>query len=383
MNSNYITAEINRTAIKKNIKALKKKLKAETKFMAVVKSDAYGHGIIEIAEIAVNNGADYLGVARVDEAMELRKEGISLPILVFGYTADSDVEKLIKYDIIQTVYSLEYAQRLSSAVDRSGGRIDIHIKIDTGMGRLGFMTDDLPGMVNKYGIVDDIRGVLKLKNLKLNGFYSHFASSDTSDKSHADLQLKRFKSFLQEMKNHGIEAEINHIANSAAIIEMPESHLNMVRAGISMYGLYPSPDVDRTKIHLTPAMEIKSHIAMVKNVGCGYQVSYGSTYITEKPTIIASIPVGYGDGYSRNHSSRGYMIVKGKQAPVVGRVCMDQTMLDLGEYSDAKPGDEVVIMGCQGKESISADDLADHLNTINYEIVTSITRRVPRIYIDI
>lgn len=384
MESEVIVAKININAIGKNVQKLKSFVKEGVGFMAVVKADGYGHGAVQTARMALQSGANALGVSRIGEAIELRNGGIDAPILIFGYTPPVMAEKLIEYNLTQTVYSLETAKIYSSiacskGLSVKGDRIKIHLKVDTGMGRTGIVIDFKNQ--NKSNILKEIQAILHLSGIDLQGVYTHFASSDSLDKSYTEKQFSKFLFLIEKLKDLGIQIPLYHAANSAAIIDLPHTHLDMVRAGIAMYGLYPSPEIDKNRIKLAPAMELKSQIIFLKKVPAGFKVSYGMTYTTKKPTIIATVPVGYADGYSRLLSSKGYMLVREKKVPVVGRVCMDQLMLDVGSVSGVRVGDEVVVFGTQGNLMISADEIALSLQTINYEVVSSLTARVPKIYI--
>ncbi len=375
-----VWAEINLNSIEHNLKALKSITNPDSKFMAVVKADGYGHGAYEIAKKSIESGADYLSVARIDEAVYLRNKGIVSPLLILGYTALDSLNKVVNHNLVQTLYSFESAKRLSEIAVSKGKTAKIHIKIDTGMGRLGFLPDPMNTNLEKGFALKETERIVKLPNIELEGVFTHFACADSRDKTFTNNQFEIFLSFLHELKKGGIEPEIRHAANSAGIIDLPETHLDMVRAGISLYGLYPSQEVNKANVKLIPAMELKSKVVNLKSVKKDFTVSYGATYITDKDTTIASIPVGYADGLNRLLSSKGEMILKGKRFPIAGRVCMDQTMLDIGDFK-AEIEDEVVVFGKQQNEELSIDELADSLNTINYEIVTTITKRVPRIYI--
>lgn len=350
--------------------------------MAVVKANAYGHGIIEVSKTAINSGADCLGVARLTEAIKLRKAGLSSPILVLGYTPPDMVEDIIKYELMQTMYSFDTAKEFSEYAVQEGKKISIHLKIDTGMGRLGMIPGSLLNRPSdQCNIVNEIASIMKLSGIVVEGIFTHFATADSKDKSYAKKQIDIFLDLIQELEKAGIHIPVKHAANSAAIIDMPETHLDMVRAGISIYGLYPYNEINKKHIPLKPAMELKSRIIHLKDVPAGFKISYDSTYKTRKSTIIATVPVGYGDGYSRALSSCGHMLVCGCRSPVVGRVCMDLTMLDVGHIPGITLEDEVVIFGKQRDASVTVDEIASTLNTINYEIVTMIADRVPRIYL--
>jgi alanine racemase len=354
--------------------------------MAVVKADGYGHGAIEVARIALQNGAEHLGVARINEAIQLREAGLEAPILIFGYTPSELAAQLVDYDLSQTVYSFSTACALSDHVSREGKTIKIHIKVDSGMGRLGIVLGDLikkqASKSSASNPVQTVASIDRLSGLEIEGMFTHFATSDSADKTYADKQLTLFMDFLDELRKERLEFPINHAANSAALIDLPDSHLNMVRPGIATYGLHPSREVQTTHVDLKPVMSLKCKIVHLKKVPAGFNVRYGITYQTTSPTTIATIPAGYADGFNRLLSNRGHMLVRGQRAPIVGRVCMDLTMLDVGNIDKVDIEDEVVIFGRQGTEAIRAEDLAAQLQTINYEIVSTITSRVPRIYID-
>lgn len=372
-----VWADIDLGAVGRNARGLRRIIDGKTRFMAVVKADAYGHGAVEVSRTALESGADFLGVARIDEASTLRNAGFEVPILIFGQTPPEFAKEIVELNLVQTVHSHDDAKSLAEVAAKIGARIKIHLKTDTGMGRLGMPLDFCRA---DMGAVKEALAVARLRDLELEGVYTHFASSDSADKTRANLQLERFMDFLQSLKSEGLEIPVKHAANSAAIMEMPESHLDMVRAGISLYGLYPSHEVDRKKISLQPAMSLKSRIVYLKKVPAGFKVSYGGTWETKKPTTIATVSIGYADGFNRLLSSRGTMLVRGRRAPIVGRVCMDLTMLDVGHIPDVEVNDEAVAMGRQGDEEISADEIASALETINYEVVSAITGRVERRY---
>ena len=384
MDTPLIWAEIDLSAIAQNVRALRHITNAEARLMAVVKANAYGHGVIEVARRALESGADVLGVARLNEGIELRKAGFDAPTLIFGYTPPALAQKLLEFDLTQTIWSYQTAVALSAAVS-AGKALKVHLKVDSGMGRLGLLPDccrrtalDENSTAKALG---EVEAIASLAGLQLEGVYTHFAAADSADKSYTRKQFEIFAEFLDEIRQAGLDIPVCHAANSAAIIDMPETHLDMVRAGISIYGLYPSDEVAKDRIALQPAMALKSRVVHLKKVPAGFKVSYGMTHETSKPTTIASVPVGYADGFSRLLSSRGHMLVGGRRAPIVGRVCMDTTMLDVGHVPDVDLEDEVVILGRQQDESITADEIAASLNTINYEIVSSLTARIPRIYL--
>ena len=380
-----IWAEIDLDAVAANVRELRRVTRPEARLLVAVKANAYGHGLVEVARQALESGADALGVARMPEALALRDAGIDAPVLVFGFTPPSDVEALVRHDLIQTVYALKTARAYAELIGKSGGRLKVHLKVDTGMGRLGILPDSRryvePGMDISDHAVREVVDIAGLNELALEGIFTHFASSDSADKRFAEEQFDIFMAFLDQLKRSGLEFEVRHAANSGAIIDMPHTHLDMVRAGVSLYGLYPSGEVDKSRIDLTPAMTLKARIAHLKKVPAGFPVSYGMTHTTQAPTTVATVPVGYADGFNRRLSNRGHMLVRGQKAPIIGRVCMDLTMIDVGHIPGAAVEDEVVILGRQANEAITADELADLLDTINYEITSAITARVPRVYL--
>ena len=378
-------AEIDLNAYAHNIKELRRITQPGAMLMAVVKANGYGHGAAAVAREALQNGAEWLGVARINEAVELRKAGLQAPILVLGYTPADLAQQLIEFDLTQTVYSYINAEAFSIHALKLGKKISVHIKMDSGMGRLGLVADALVGQkkiteANPDAMVT-IENIARLQGLEIQGLFTHFATADSADKSFANRQLEIFLDFLHQLERAGLQPPIRHAANSAALMEIPASHLDMVRPGIATYGLYPSEEVNRDRAILKPVMALKSRIINLKNVPAGFKVSYGITYRTDKPTTIATVPVGYADGLNRLFSSCGRMLIHGQPVPIIGRVCMDLTILDVANIPDVGIEDEVVIFGQQGKASITADELASELNTINYEIVSSVMARVPRVYV--
>lgn len=369
-----VWSEINLDALAHNVRQLRSVTSPQAELMAIVKANAYGHGAEQVAWTALASGAKRLGVARVSEGIELREAGIAAPILVLGYTVPEEYPLLLKHNLIQTVYNIEIARGLSALASRANKKAPVHIKVDTGMGRLGFFPDS-------RGIVD-ILDIARLPHLELSGIFTHFATADSRDKSYARLQWSKFTGLLDALARAGLTFPCRHAANSAAILEMPETHLDMVRAGIAIYGVWPSKEVANRRVHLQPVMAVKTRIAHVKEVPADFGVSYGVTYTTSAPTVVATIPAGYADGYSRLLSSKGEVLIRGQRAPVIGRICMDQFMVDVGHLPDVEPGEEVVLLGRQGNAIITADDIADQIGTISYEVLCAINcRRVPRHYI--
>ncbi|MFC1811778.1 alanine racemase [Thermodesulfobacteriota bacterium] len=386
MGSPLVWAEVDLKAIAHNVRELRRIIKPDARLMAVVKANAYGHGVVQVTQQAVESGAEALGVARLNEGIALRKAGFGEPVLIFGFTPPAVSSKLIEFDLTQSVWSYQTAEAYSAAAVTAKKSIKIHLKVDTGMGRLGMLPDcrrrPISDAHSTADAINEVKAIASLPGLELEGIYTHFATADASDKSYAKAQFKIYLDFLNELRQANLKVPVRHAANSGAIIDMPETHLDMVRAGISIYGLYPSDEVDKGRIALQPAMTLKARVVHLKNVSAGFKISYGCTYETKSPTTIASVPVGYADGYSRLLSSQGHMLVRGRRAPIVGRVCMDQTMLDVGHIPDVRLEDEVVIFGRQGDEAITVDEIASILNTINYEIVSALTDRVPRIYLE-
>lgn len=382
MEDALVKAYVDLEAIGSNVMNLRAKTDPAVKFMAVVKADGYGHGAVRVAKKALASGASWLGVARLHEAVELRNAGIIVPILIFGHVHPSSIKRIIDLNLTVSVYDFEMARALSVQAQNSRKSVKIHLKVDTGMGRVGMIIDGPGADVGMQACVKEIKEIGELSGIELEGIYTHFASADHKDKTYTLGQMEKFDALLQNLEKAGVTIKLRHAANSAGIIQIPQSHYDMVRAGISLYGLYPSEEVDKGKIELCPAMTLKSIITGVRHVPQGFKASYGMTWEAPEPTRIASVPVGYADGFSRLFSSNGYMLVRGHRVPIVGRVCMDQTMIDVGIVPDVAVGDEVILIGRQGDATLSTDELAGRIKTINYEIVSSLTSRVERIYSD-
>lgn len=368
MSDRPVWAEIDLSAIAHNVMQVRKVTASKAKVCAVVKADAYGHGAVAVARTALESGADCLAVAIVNEAVELRKAGFRVPILVLGYTPSCQAGLLVKNDITQTLFSLEMAQALSAAAVAAGKTAKVHIKIDTGMGRIGICPSDAGCFA---------AAVAALPGIYIEGVYSHFASSDSLDKSFTNEQYRRFMEGLEFIKGRGIPIPIRHIANSAAVLELPHMHLDMVRPGIILYGLWPSAEVQRN-IALKPAMKLKTQIAFIKVMGPKSSISYGRTYFTIRNSRIATLPVGYADGWSRLLANKTQVLVHGLRAPVLGRICMDQCMIDVTHIPDVRVDDEVLLFGT---DELSVDEVAAAMGTINYEIVCMVGKRVPRCYV--
>lgn len=367
-----VVAEIDLDAIAYNMRNIKKITKDGIEIMGVVKADAYGHGAVEVAKVILYNGATRLGVAMVDEGIQLRKNNICVPILILGYTPEAKLDDVVKYDITQTIFTYEMALQLSNIAVKYGKIAKVHIKIDTGMGRIGFVATKNPA--------DEIEKISKLPNLDLEGIYTHFATSDEADKSFTILQKQRFIDTIKSLEEKDIKFKVIHAANSAGIMDFEDMDFTMERAGIVLYGMYPSDNVKKERLALKPAMSIKTHISFVKHVSEGESISYGRTFVTKTDSVIATVPVGYADGYLRAMQRGGRVIVNGEYAPVVGRVCMDQFMIDVTGIPNVRQGDTVIIMGHDGDKCVSAEEMANVMDTINYEVVCTIGKRVPREY---
>ncbi len=367
-------AEVDLASIARNIAAIRRRIGPKPEMMAVVKADAYGHGAIQVASTALTSGATWLGVALVEEGVVLRKSGIIAPILVFGQLFPGQARRALRYSLSCTVSTYEFAEALSVAATQEGKKGKCHIKVDTGMGRIG---------VSPRQTAIFVRRVAMLPNVEVEGIYTHFATADADDKSFAREQLSRFMQVIDVLRDVGVTVQFRHAANSAACVDMPEARLDLVRPGILMYGLSPFGrerfQQVKKEMDIQPALSLKTRVCFVKRVSTGTPVSYGATYVTEEDTVIATLPIGYADGLSRGMSNRGEVLIRGKRLPIVGRVCMDQCMVDAGGL-DVEVGDEAVLIGRQGGEEISAEEVADRLGTITYEVVCAIGRRVPRVY---
>ena len=360
--------EVDLEAIAHNVRRVVGIVGPDVTVLAVLKADGYGHGAVRVARIALNNGARYLGVASINEGARLRQSGIAAPILVLGYTPAWQARELVLNNLAATIYDLEVARALNRAARELDARVRVHIKVDTGMGRLGLLPDE---------VVPFVHQMRAGSNLDLEGTFTHFSVAD-SDHDYTRFQIDRFRQVLAALKDAGVEIPLVHAANSAAILSLPESHFSMVRLGIAMYGLHPSPTV-LCPPDFRPALAFKTQIAQVKQLPSGSYVSYGNTYQTVGEQRIAVIPVGYADGFRRAPQHWGEVLVRGKRASIVGRVCMDQTMIDVTAIPAARLGDEVVLIGQQGEDQITAEDVAERLGTINYEVVSEILARVPRV----
>jgi len=370
-----VQARVNLSAIRHNLQEIRKSINSDTKLMVIIKADAYGHGAVPLAKAIGDSGyVDAYGVAIIEEAVELRNAGINKPILILGYTPSQQYDLVVENDVSQTIFQYEMAKALSEEAVRQGKTAKVHIKLDTGMSRIGYP--------DKKESIEEIKRIVELKNLEVEGIFSHFARADERDKSCTYRQIERFNCFIEQLEKENIFIPIKHMSNTAGIMEFKEANYNMVRCGIATYGIYPSDEVSKDKVRLIPAMELKTHVIYVKDVEAGVGISYGATYVTDKKRRIATIPVGYADGYSRNLSNTGKVIIHGQYAPIVGRICMDQFMVDVSDIPDVKQGDLVTLLGKDQDACISAEELAAWSHSFPYELVCTIGKRIPRVYID-
>lgn len=367
-----VYAGINLDNVLYNLKSIEGKISSHAKIIAVVKADGYGHGAVEIARAIEEDGRIFgFAAATAEEALELRENGISKPVLILGYAFEEDYDRLIEQQVRLTVYSYEMAQKISEAAKRAGADARIHIKIDTGMGRIGYpVTEDA---------ADEIARAAALPGIVAEGLFTHFARADEADKEPARRQIKKFEDMEGMLKERGVKILFRHCSNSAGIAELPEANFDLVRAGIILYGLWPSDEIKRDSISLKPVMELKSRIVHIKTLKAGDAVSYGGTCRLKEPRRIATVPVGYADGYPRSLSNKGYVLIRGKRAPVLGRVCMDQFMADITDIPEAGLLDTVTLLGADGGSFISMEELARLSGRFNYEFACNIGKRVPRI----
>lgn len=367
-----VWAEIHLDNLKHNIFQVRSLMGAEKKLCAVIKANAYGHGAVRFALELESYGIDHLAVATLNEALELRKHGCTMPLLILGYTPSEKAPLVIDNDLKQTVYTLEQGKAFSKAAALKSKPVCLHIEIDTGMSRLGFQPTDQA--------IDEITEICILPFVNVEGLFTHFASADDSDKKEAMLQLEKYRWVTEKLSEKQCHIPVMHTANSAAIIDMPETHLDMVRAGIMIYGLYPSPEVNHKIIELKRVMALKARVAHVKEILPGTGVSYGYTYRASDATKVATLPVGYADGYIRMLGGKAEVMINGHKAPVIGRICMDQCMVDVTGI-DVKQGDEACLYALIDEEGDTVDDVARKIGTINYEITCMVSCRVPRVYI--
>jgi len=364
-------AEVDLSAIAHNTREIKKWIGPEVELAAVVKASGYGHGAIPAGRAALEAGASRLAVGWVTEGIALRQGGITAPILVMGYALPEDAPAVVYYQLTPTICSRDMALALSEASLAQGREASFHVKVDTGMGRFGILPDQ---------VIPFVKEAVRQPGLRLEGFWTHFATAEEADKTYTRQQLALYQEVLADLERAGIEVPLRHAANSGATLDLPETHLDMVRCGLVLYGLYPSAEVSRA-IPLRPALTLKGRVGHVRTLPAGSSISYGRTFVTSAPTKVALVPVGYGDGYHRLHSNRAAVLIRGRRAPILGRACMDQCVVDVSEVPGVQDGDEVVLIGRQGDEQISAEEVAGWAKTINYEVVTGLTSRVLRVYL--
>lgn len=368
-----VRLEIDLDNLAHNIREIKKYVGKDTKVMAIVKANAYGHGAVNVSKTFLENGADKLAVSIVSEGIELRKAGLKAPILILNYTSPDQFHNIIKYRLTQNIFDYRDAKLLSEKAVELGKEAKVHIKIDTGMRRIGLPPTE-----------ETIKKIIKINNLpniKIEGIFSHFAKSDEEDKSFTDLQYRRFNWVINQLEEEKVFIPIKHISNSAAIIDMPEYNLDMVRPGIILYGHYPSEVVNKKRINIKPVLTLKSSISNIKRVPKGVGISYNQIYVTERDSIIATLPIGYADGYSRLLTGKGQVYIKNKRAPIIGKICMDQMMVDITDIKGVNMDDEVILFGYGNDTYPTIEELAKNIGTVNYEIMCMISRRIPRIYI--
>ncbi|GEN36247.1 alanine racemase [Aneurinibacillus danicus] len=367
-----VWAEIDLDAIGENIRTFRKHIPAETKIMAVVKADGYGHGAYQIAQKALAEGAEWLGVALLDEALELRSQGITAPILVLSSFPSRGIEPAIRHEVTMTVYQQDMLREVCRTAEKLHQKARIHVKVDTGMGRIGIRKEE--ELISFFELARTCPWI------EIEGMFTHFATADEEDKTYTLEQYEIFQHLVDTLAKRGITIPLLYTNNSAAAMFYPERSRHMIRLGISLYGQYPSGYAKTTNIPLASAFQWKARVSHVKRVPAGTKVSYGATYEAPEEAIIATIPVGYADGYNRLLSNKGYVLIKGQRAKIAGRICMDQFMVDITHIPNVSVGEEAVLLGRQGGEEISVDEMADWLHTINYEVTCMVSKRVPRVY---
>lgn len=363
-------AKINLSAIEHNLFEVKKCINENVKTLAVIKADSYGHGSVPVSK-TIEDNVDYFGVTSIDEAIEVRLEGIKKPVMALSYIPPRRYVDVVNYDITATIYNFDDAQLLSEAAAAKGKTAKVHIAVDTGMGRIGLTPDEVGADIAKE--------ISKLSNIYIEGVFSHYACADSADKEDANSQTELFDKFIDLLKERDVDPPIKHICNSAGTIEFHKQY-DMCRVGVLLYGLFPSNEVENTKLNLIPAMEIVSHVVHVKTVPAGYKIGYGHIYEAPSERRIATVSIGYADGYSRSCTGKGYVLIKGKKAGVVGKVCMDQIMVDVTDIDDVHVGERAVIMGESNGNFITAEQLGEMSNSFNYEVICNFTKRVARLY---
>jgi alanine racemase len=367
-------AEVSLSALAENLHAARS-LAPQAEVLAVVKANAYGHGAVPVARQLERKGVGFLGVALVEEGMELRNAGIKAPILVMGGSYDGGYDAMVAHRLVPTVFRAEHLHQLSVAASRAGQTVKAHLKVDTGMGRIGVSLEDLGGFLD---------GAARYVNVQIDGVLSHFANADLKDGATTRTQVQRFRHTLKVLRAYGVEPQWRHLSNSAGVISLPEvrdgAELNLVRPGLMLYGVAPAPWLS-SQARLAPVLSWKTAVVHLKRVPAGTPVSYGGTWVATREAVIATLPVGYADGYSRQYSNRAEVLVRGQRAKIAGRVCMDMCMVDVTDIPDVQVGDEVVLLGAQGREAITADELAKLADTISYEVLCAVSSRVPRVAI--
>lgn len=369
-----VYAKIDLDAVAWNMEQMKKNLKEGTEMVAVIKTDGYGHGAVQVASML--ESYDYVwgyAVATLDEAVVLRAAEIQKPILVLGCIFPDQYWEMLKYEVRMNVYTKEMAEAISALAVEKGEQAYVHIKLDTGMARLGFSAEE--------SSIEEIKEIAELPNLVLEGVFTHFAKADEEDKTFTMMQLEKFEWMTQRLEEEGVTFPYVHASNSAGIIDVRRADYNLVRAGIAIYGLYPSEEVDKERVQLKPALSLKSHIAFVKDIPAGTPVSYGGDFVSEHQMRIATIPIGYGDGYPRSLSDTGYVLIRGKKAPIIGRICMDQFMVDVSDIPEVKFGDKVTLIGRDQEEYLPVEKLSELSGRFNYEFVCDLGKRIPRVYV--
>ncbi|MGI6732334.1 MAG: alanine racemase [Anaerovoracaceae bacterium] len=367
-----VWVEIDLKNIEYNVKQIQAKV-GGAEIIGVVKADAYGHGSLEVSKVLLENGVKRLAVGTIQEAITLRENGITTPIIMLGLTPPLYHDILVEYEITPVTGSYENAKSLSDAAKAAGVVMEGLLTVDTGMGRIGFLPTDES--------IDEIAKIYELENFKVQGIFSHFASADDKDKSYTNLQIERYQDFFEKLEKRNLNHTTRSFANSAAIMEFPDAYFDAVRPGVILYGCYPSPDMDRSHLSLKPVMSVKANIIHLKKVGPGFSVSYGRKFTTQRESLIATLALGYADGYPWQLSGKGRVIVNGVYAPVVGNICMDQCLVDVTDVPNVKLGDEVVLMGSQGDLTITADEIAEKVGTIGYEVICSFGIRLPKVYV--
>ena len=361
-----------------NVKEIRKRVGPIPEIMGIIKADAYGHGAVVVADTLKSNGVSSFGVATLEEAVQLRDAGIKEPILILGLTPDAHWSWVIQYDLMAVVCSLENAKALSHLATQAGKQVSVFIALDTGMGRIGYLVEQ-PG--EEKAAREEVRQILALESLQVQGLFSHMATADACDKTFSQKQEKIFLGFQEALEREGIILPKKTLANSASVMELPTVHYDVVRPGIILYGCMPSEEVDSSILDLKPVMSVRTNIIHLKQVDAGFSVGYGRTFITKEPSLIATLPLGYADGLSRVYSNRGRVICNQTYAPIVGNVCMDQTMIDVTHVPDVKLGDTVTLLGREGNLEITAQEMGKLCHTINYEVVCRFGQRLPKVYI--